>query len=87
MHLSRLFATPGLQTRHHGARVRAQPVVQRKAIVVLTRANRNADLFARRIIMENSQLTLLVNRECSVIEALIVGPGFLDVTHVPFAYV
>ena len=42
-------------------------------------------LFVCGIIVKNSQLALLVNRECGVVKTLVIWPGLFYVAHVPFA--
>ena len=54
-------------------------------VVIVILANANADFLISSIIVVDRQLTLLMDWERGIIEALVVWPGFLDIAHVPFA--
>ena len=79
------LAALALNTGHHGAGIGTEPFVFDVLVVIVVLADTDRDLFVGGIIMEDRQLPLLVDGERGIIEALMIRPGFHDVTHVPFA--
>ena len=85
MDFANVFAAFAFDAGDHRRRVGAQPAVDGVTTVVVVVADTDGDFFIGRVIVEDGQLALLMDRKGGVVEALVVGPGFLDVTHVPLA--
>ncbi len=85
VHLAHRLAPPAFDDRRHVGGVRSEPLVHGEPVVVVVLADADGDLLVGGVVVEDGQLALLVDGEGGVVEALVVGPGLLDVAHVPLA--
>ena len=80
----RLVAIP-LDTSDHGRRIGSQPTIDGVSGIVVIVANADTDFLVGGVIVEHRELALLVDRKGGEIKALPIGPGLLDIPHVPLA--